>query len=77
MSNSNNFKSVDFYLIDELLSEEQKLIRESIRDFVNIEISPNIEKWFEENHFPLDIVKKWAVQVFLVQQYPENMEEVA
>ena len=58
MSNPNNFKSVDFYLLDDLLTEEQKLIRESIRDFVNVEISPNIEEWFEENHFPLEIVKK-------------------
>lgn len=58
MSNPNNFKSVDFYLLDDLLTEEQKLIRESIRDFVNVEISPNIEEWFEKNHFPLEIVKK-------------------
>ena len=53
MSNPNNFKSVDFYLLDELLTEEQKLIRESIRDFVNVEISPNIEEWFEKNHLSL------------------------
>ena len=44
--------------IRDSLTEEQKLIRESIRDFVNVEISPNIEEWFEKNHFPLEIVKK-------------------
>ena len=58
MSNIREFEPVDFYNIDDLLTEEQKLIRNSIRDFVSKEISPNIEKWFEENHFPLEIVKK-------------------
>ncbi len=52
------FEPVDFYKIDSLLTEEQKLIRNSIRDFVNLEISPNIETWYEENHFPMEIVKK-------------------
>lgn len=52
------FKPVDFYKIDSLLTEEHKLIRNSIRDFVNLEISPNIETWYEENHFPMEIVKK-------------------
>ena len=52
------FEPVDFYKIDNLLTEEHKLIRNSIRDFVNLEISPNIETWYEENHFPIEIVKK-------------------
>ncbi len=52
------FKPVDFYKIDSLLTEEHKLIRNSIRDFVNLEIIPNIETWYEENHFPMEIVKK-------------------
>ena len=52
------FEPVDFYKIDSLLTEEHKLIRNSIRDFVNLEISPNIETWYEENHFPMEIVKK-------------------
>lgn len=58
MANIRNFESVDFYEIDSLLTDEQKLIRDSIRSFVSKEISPNIEDWYERNHFPLDIVKK-------------------
>ena len=52
------FVPVDFYEIDTLLTDEQKLIRDSIREFVNQEITPNIEEWYEKNHFPMDIVKK-------------------
>ena len=58
MANIRNFESVDFYEIDSLLTDEQKLIRDSIRSFVSKEISPKIEVWYERNHFPLDIVKK-------------------
>ena len=58
MANIRNFEPVDFYEIDSLLTDEQKLIRDSIRSFVSKEITPNIEDWYERNHFPIDIVKK-------------------
>jgi len=50
----------DFYAIDDLLSEEHKLIRSSIRDFVKKEISPYIEDWAQRAHFPYEIVKKFG-----------------
>ncbi len=54
------FEGVDFYQIDDLLTEEHKLIRSSIRDFVKKEISPSIEKWAQDAYFPYDIVKKFG-----------------
>jgi len=54
------FESPDFYNIDDLLTEEHKLIRSSIRDFVKREISPFIEEWCQEAHFPYEIVKKFG-----------------
>ncbi|MCA8831596.1 acyl-CoA dehydrogenase family protein [Hymenobacter pini] len=50
----------DYYDIDDLLTEEHKLIRQSIRDFVKREISPNIEKWAQQAHFPSEIVRKFG-----------------
>ncbi len=58
MTNRKDFESVDFYDIDQLLTYEQKLVRDSVREFVSKEIIPSIDHWFEENHFPLHIVKK-------------------
>lgn len=55
-----DFDSPDFYQIDDLLSQEHKLIRSSIRDFVKKEITPYIEDWAEKNHFPYEIVKKFG-----------------
>ncbi|PSL07459.1 acyl-CoA dehydrogenase family protein [Cecembia rubra] len=54
------FEGVDFYGVDDLLSEEHKLIRSSIREFVKKEISPYIEGWAQKAHFPYEIVKKFG-----------------
>ena len=55
-----SFEHPDFYQLDGLLTEEQKLIRGSMRDFVKKEISPYIEDWAERAHFPYEIVKKFG-----------------
>jgi glutaryl-CoA dehydrogenase len=54
------FEGVDFYGIDDLLTEEHKLIRSSVRDFVKKEISPYIEDWAQKAHFPYEIVRKFG-----------------
>ncbi len=54
------FESPDFYNLDDLLTEEHKLIRSSIRDFVKKEISPYIEDWAQKAHFPYEIVAKFG-----------------
>ncbi len=54
------FESPDFYVLDDLLTDEHKLIRSSVRDFVKKEITPFIEGWAEKNHFPEEIVKKFG-----------------
>ena len=54
------FEGVDFLDIDDLLTEEQILIRSSMRDFVKKEISPYIEDWAQKAHFPYEIVRKFG-----------------
>ena len=41
------FQSHDYYLMDELLSDEHKLIRETARAWVKKEVSPIIEEHYE------------------------------
>lgn len=52
------FQSPDFYHIDDLLTDEQKIIREAIRAFTDREIIPIIEDCCQNNRFPSDIVPK-------------------
>ncbi len=54
------FESPDFYSIDDLLTEEHKLIRASLREFVKREISPIIEDCAQKCHFPRHIVRKFG-----------------
>ncbi len=54
------YEQPDFYGIDDLLTEEHKLIRSSIRDFVKREISPYVEDWAQHAHFPYEMVKKFG-----------------
>ncbi len=54
------FQSPDLYLIDDLLTEEQKLIRDSIRAFVNKDIIPIIEDCCQNNRFPSELVPKFG-----------------
>ena len=51
------FSHPDFYQIDDLLNEEQLLIRSSIRDWVKTEISPIIEHFAQKAEFPKHIIK--------------------
>ena len=67
-----NFEGVDFLDLDELLTDEQKLIRSSMRDFVKKEISPYIEDWAQKAHFPYEIVRKFGEVGAFGPQLPEQ-----
>ncbi len=64
------FVSPDYYWIDELLSEEQKLIRESVRNYVKKEISPIIEDCAQECKFPIHVIKQMGDLGFLGSTIP-------
>ncbi|HEX2195408.1 MAG TPA: acyl-CoA dehydrogenase family protein [Actinomycetota bacterium] len=47
--------AVDFLRIDALLSDEEKMVRDTARRFVADRVMPGIEKWFEEGEFPHEV----------------------
>ncbi|SFC41442.1 glutaryl-CoA dehydrogenase [Flexibacter flexilis DSM 6793] len=57
---TDTFESPDFYNIDDLLTEEHKLIRGTVREFVKKEISPIIEDCCQKAYFPYDLVRKFG-----------------
>jgi glutaryl-CoA dehydrogenase len=57
-SKTDVFTSPDYFLLDELLTEEQKLVRESVRNYVKKEISPIIEDYAQKAEFPEQIVQQ-------------------
>ena len=52
------YKSPDYYLVDELLTDEHKLIRNSIRDWVNRAVIPIIDEANQKHEFPRHLVKE-------------------
>lgn len=55
---TDQFTAPDYYLIDELFTEEQKLVRETVRAYVKKEISPIIEDYAQRAEFPHQIVRQ-------------------
>lgn len=54
------FRSHDYCLVDELLTPEHRLIRESVRAWVKKEVSPIIEDYAQRAQFPRHLVKGLA-----------------
>ncbi|MFN4111722.1 MAG: acyl-CoA dehydrogenase family protein [Ignavibacteria bacterium] len=54
------FEGVDYYNIDDLLTEEEKLIRQTIREFVEDKVIPIIEKHYREGTFPMHLIPEMA-----------------
>ncbi len=52
------FQAPDYFLLDDLLTDEHKLIRESVRAYVKKEISPIIEDYAQKAEFPQQMVKQ-------------------
>ncbi|OAB28665.1 glutaryl-CoA dehydrogenase [Flavobacterium fryxellicola] len=51
------FQSPDYYNLDDLLTEEHKLVRDSARAWVKKEVSPIIEDYAQRAEFPKQIIK--------------------
>ena len=53
-------QSVDFYLMDELLSDEERSIRDKVRAFCDKEVIPIINDYWERAEFPFELIPKMA-----------------
>jgi glutaryl-CoA dehydrogenase len=53
-------KDLDFFNLEELLGPEERMVRDTVRQFVQREVLPTIERNFAEEKFPLDLVPRMA-----------------
>ncbi len=65
--------SPDYYQIDELFTDEQKMVRGAIRDWVNREVIPIIDEANQQHEFPIHLVKQLgelgALGPYIPEQY--------
>ncbi len=50
------FRGVDFYDLDPLLSEEEKMVRQTVREFVDAELLPVIREAWEQGKLPQQVI---------------------
>jgi glutaryl-CoA dehydrogenase len=55
---TDQFSSPDYFQLDDLFTEEQKLIRETVRTYVKREITPIIEDYAQRAVFPEQVVRQ-------------------
>jgi alkylation response protein AidB-like acyl-CoA dehydrogenase len=53
-------------------TEEQVLLRRSVREFAETEIRPHVRAWDQEQHFPRELMPKLAALGLLGIQFPEQ-----
>src|SRR6201985_1379814 len=56
MAKTDLYEAPDYYLLDELLTDEHKLIRATVRDWVKREVSPIIEDYAQRAEFPKQLI---------------------
>jgi len=59
-------------MFQEYFGEEHRLLRDSVRRFVEREVRPHIEEWEDKGEFPRDLYKKAAQAGFLGLEYPQE-----
>ncbi|PYR43387.1 MAG: acyl-CoA dehydrogenase [Acidobacteria bacterium] len=54
------------------LTEEQELLRRTVREFAETEIRPHVRDWDQDQHFPTELMPKLAALGLLGIQFPEQ-----
>jgi len=66
------FRPPDYYRLDDLLSEEQKMTRDTVREWVEERVLPVIARHYQAGTFPLDLVPEMARMGLFGATLPEN-----
>ena len=66
------YQSPDYYLLDDLLSDEHKMIRSSVRDWVNKSVSPIIEDYAQRAEFPNQLIPEMGALGIFGPTIPTN-----
>ena len=57
---ANKYSAPDFFDIDSLLTEEERMVRDTVRDWVSDRFMPHVEKAYRDGFFPADLIPELA-----------------
>jgi len=66
------FQGVDFYDLDSLLSEEERMVRDTVREWVEDRVMPIIQDAYIQRLFPRDLIPEMAELGMLGANLPEE-----
>src|SRR5437868_6833301 len=69
---ASSFEGVDFYDISSLLSEEERAVRDTVRQWVDDQLLPVINEAYIEGHFPKELIPGMAELGFFGANLPEE-----
>ncbi len=67
-----SFPGVDFYNTDMLLSEEERAVRDTVRDWVDEQVMPVIAHYYVEKQFPKQLIPQMAELGIFGANLPEK-----
>ncbi len=67
-----SFRGVDFYDLDSLLSEEERMIRDTVREWVDDRVMPLIGEAYIERRFPTELIVEMGEMGMLGANLPEK-----
>ena len=53
---SSQYVGPDFFALDDLLTEEERMIRDTVRDWVSERFLPVVEEAYRDGHFPRELI---------------------
>jgi glutaryl-CoA dehydrogenase len=59
------FRGVDYMLVDSQLDEQERLVRETAREFVSSRVVPFVGGWYRDGQFPRDLIPELGRMGFL------------
>ncbi len=70
----NDFNALDYYQVEDLFTEEEILIRDTVRSFVTEKVMPGVEKHFDNCTLPLELIPEIGRQGLFGANLPQDYD---
>ncbi len=72
MKKSKGYDALDYYRIDDMLSDEERMVRDMVRSWVEKEVIPYAGQWVEDGEFPMKLIPSMGELGLLGPTMPEE-----
>src|SRR5579884_1932434 len=52
--------NVDYFDLDAFLTTEERVLRDTVRQFVDQRCTPHVAEWFEQGRFPVELAREFG-----------------